>query len=30
MVVDGHAPEPFDVIAFEASGKTHIFASYRQ
>jgi hypothetical protein len=30
MLVEGHEPEPFDVIAFEASGKTHIFASYRE
>jgi hypothetical protein len=29
MEVDGVAPEPFDVFAFDAQGKAEIFASYR-
>jgi hypothetical protein len=28
MEVEGAAPEPFDVIAFDAQGNTQIFASY--
>ena len=28
MEVDGAAPQPFDVIAFDNSGRTAIFASY--
>jgi hypothetical protein len=28
MEVDGVAPEPFDVFAFDAQGKAEIFASY--
>jgi len=28
MEVDGAAPQPFDVIAFDKSGRTAIFASY--
>ena len=28
MEVDGAAPQPFDVIAFDNSGRTEIFASY--
>jgi len=28
MEVDGAAPQPFDVIAFDKSGRTEIFASY--
>ena len=30
MEVEGAADQPFDVIAFDASGKTEIFASYGQ
>ena len=29
MELQGAAPDPYDVIAFEASGKTTIFASYQ-
>lgn len=29
MEVEGAAPQPFDVIAFDAQGNTSIFASYR-
>ncbi|MEZ4705863.1 MAG: DUF411 domain-containing protein [Caldilineaceae bacterium] len=28
MEVDGYAPEPFDVIAFDHSGQMQVFASY--
>jgi hypothetical protein len=28
MEVAGYAPEPFDVIAWDKSGKTEVFASY--
>jgi hypothetical protein len=28
MEVEGAAPQPFDVIAFDASGNTTIYASY--
>jgi hypothetical protein len=28
MEVPGVAPEPFDVIAFDASGRTEVYASY--
>ena len=30
MEVAGSAPQPFDVIAFDAAGNTTIFASYNQ
>jgi hypothetical protein len=30
MESPGAAPEPFDVIAFDASGNTSVFASYNQ
>jgi hypothetical protein len=30
MEVEGYAPDDFDVIAFDKSGKTEVFASYRQ
>jgi hypothetical protein len=28
MVVDGAAPQPYDVIAFDALGNTTVYASY--
>ena len=28
MEVEGVAPQPFEVIAFDQSGKTEVFASY--
>ena len=28
MEVEGTAPQPFEVIAFDQSGKTEVFASY--
>ncbi len=28
MEVEGAAPQPFEVIAFDKSGKTEVFASY--
>ena len=28
MKVDGYPPEPYDVIAFDKSGRTEVFASY--
>jgi len=30
MEVEGSAPQPFDVIAFDATGDTAVFASYNQ
>lgn len=30
MEVEGNAPQPFDVIAFDAAGNTAVFASYNQ
>ena len=30
MEVDGAADQPFDVIAFDKAGQTHVFASYGQ
>lgn len=30
MEVAGSAPQPFDVIAFDAAGNTTVFASYNQ
>jgi hypothetical protein len=30
MEVEGAAPVPYDVIAFDKSGPTHVYASYRQ
>ena len=30
MEVDGAAPQPFDVIAFDTNDKTEVFASYNQ
>ena len=30
MEVEGVAPQPYDVIAFDDSGKTEVFASYRE
>jgi len=30
MEVAGSAPQPFDVIAFDAAGNTAVFASYNQ
>lgn len=29
MEIAGYAAEPYDVIAFEASGKQQVFASYK-
>ncbi len=29
MEVQGMDPEPYDVIAFDTSGKTSVFASYQ-
>lgn len=28
MEVEGSTPQPFEVIAFDKSGKTEVFASY--
>ena len=28
MEVEGAAPQPYEVIAFDKSGKTEVFASY--
>jgi hypothetical protein len=30
MPVEGAAPQPFDVMAWDKSGKTTVFASYRK
>ena len=30
MEVEGVAPQPYDVIAFDKSGKTEVFGSYRE
>ena len=30
MEVEGAAPQPFDVIAFDTNDKTEVFASYNQ
>ena len=29
MNVEGAAPQPYDVIAFDANGKTEVYASYK-
>ena len=29
MTVEGYAPEPFDVIAFDQAGNTEVYASYQ-
>jgi hypothetical protein len=30
MEVEGYEPQPYDVIAFDKSGKSEVFASYKE